>query len=250
MRLDKLLTSLHFGSRNTIKRLLHSKQVTVDGVIITKAGQNVDAMLQDIRVNGRKLCHQTHLYYMMNKPAGVISAVTDKRLPTVMDLLESTDYRKGLYPVGRLDRDTQGLLLLTDNGQLGYQLLRPNKHVTKRYEVKVNGLVTAEDCAAFQAGIIFHGGIQCQPAQLEVLAAASSESHVILELREGKFHQVKKMFLAVGKKVTFLKRIQMGPLILDPALASGGYRALNDEELRQLLPYFTIEKQQSAQHLG
>jgi 16S rRNA pseudouridine516 synthase len=246
MRLDKLMAITNFGSRNTVKRLIRSKQVTVDGQITTKESQNVDAQLQVIKVSGKQIIHDTHVYYMMNKPSGVISAVSDRYIKTVIDLLEPQDYRSGLYPVGRLDRDTQGLLLLTDNGQLGYQLLRPNKHVKKRYEVIVNGLVTKEDCAFFKAGIEFHGGVKCKPAHLDILSANLNESHVLLEIQEGKFHQVKKMFLSVNKKVTFLKRIQMGPLILGETIAPGSYRPLTSGELQLLLPYFQLEKQQSA----
>jgi pseudouridine synthase family len=151
--------------------------------------------------------------------------------------------------VGRLDGDTEGLLLLTDNGQLGYQLIRPNKEVAKCYEVKVNGLVSAEDCAKFKDGIVLQGGIQCKPAKITVLAATETESHVFLTIQEGKFHQVKKMFLSVGKKVTALKRQTMGPLRLDPQLPLGAYRSLTREELQLLLPYFFIEKQQTSKAL-
>ena len=249
MRLDKLLETLNYGSRKNVKKLIRSKQVTINERVTLKENQNVDPQLQVIKVSGKQLVHQTHVYYMLNKPAGVVTAVSDAALPTVIQLIHPEDYRTGLYPVGRLDRDTEGLLLLTDNGQLGYQLSRPNKKVAKRYEVKVNGLVTAADCDKFKEGIQFHGGIQCKPATLTILSASPEESHVYLDIQEGKFHQVKKMFLAVGKKVTFLKRLQMGPLKLDPTLPKGAYRPLTDTELQSLLPYFYVEKQQVAENI-
>ncbi|HHB0755866.1 16S rRNA pseudouridine(516) synthase [Enterococcus faecalis] len=249
MRLDKLLEELQFGSRKTVKRLIRGKQVTVDGIVTLNESQNVDAQLQMIKVKGQLISHKTHVYYMLNKPKGVVSAVSDASKKTVIDLIEPQDRRPGLYPVGRLDGDTEGLLLLTDNGQLGYQLIRPNKEVAKCYEVKVNGLVSAEDCAKFKDGIVLQGGIQCKPAKITVLAATETESHVFLTIQEGKFHQVKKMFLSVGKKVTALKRQTMGPLRLDPQLPLGAYRSLTREELQLLLPYFFIEKQQTSKAL-
>ena len=249
MRLDKLLEELQFGSRKTVKRIIRGKQVTVDGIVTLNESQNVDAQLQMIKVKGQLISHKTHVYYMLNKPKGVVSAVSDASKKTVIDLIAPQDRRPGLYPVGRLDGDTEGLLLLTDNGQLGYQLIRPNKEVAKCYEVKVNGLVSAEDCAKFKDGIVLQGGIQCKPAKITVLAATDTESHVFLTIQEGKFHQVKKMFLSVGKKVTALKRQTMGPLRLDPQLPLGAYRSLTREELQLLLPYFFIEKQQTSKAL-
>ena len=165
MRLDKLLEELQFGSRKTVKRLIKGKQVTVDGIVTLNESQNVDAQLQMIKVKGQLISHKTHVYYMLNKPK-VWLALSQMHLKTVIDLIAPQDRRPGLYPVGRLDGDTEGLLLLTDNGQLGYQLIRPNKEVAKCYEVKVNGLVSAEDCAKFKDGIVLQGGIQCKPAKM------------------------------------------------------------------------------------
>lgn len=238
MRLDKLLFETGFGSRRTVKRLIKSKQVEVNGKTILVDNLNVDPELQEVKVAGERIHYQPHVYYMLHKPNGVVSAVTDDNNQTVIDLIDPSQRVAGLFPVGRLDKDTEGLLLLTNNGQLGYQLLIPKKEVTKSYEVIVNERVTSEDKAAFAKGIVFDGGIKCKPAKLTILSSSNNESRVLLEICEGKFHQVKKMFLSVGKKVTYLKRLSMGPLELDETLPVGSYRPLHLEELTALRPYF------------
>ncbi|MGX7245335.1 16S rRNA pseudouridine(516) synthase [Enterococcus quebecensis] len=242
MRLDKLLEQEKLGSRRKVKALIRSKQVRVDGRIILDESLNVDATLQEIFVGTKKIQHKTHVYYMLNKPQGVVTAVKDAHYQTVIDLLDESDQRIGLYPIGRLDRDTEGLLLITDNGQLGYQLLLPHKKVSKRYEVIVNAELTTADCAAFAQGIVFSDGTKCKKAELTILSSNKDKSHVYLDITEGKFHQVKKMFLSVDKKVIYLKRLSMGPIKLDTSLALGEYRSLNQEELQSLLPYFTAHK--------
>ncbi|MBM6615570.1 16S rRNA pseudouridine(516) synthase [Desemzia sp. RIT804] len=238
MRLDKLLGEVGFGSRKTVKRLINSKQVVVDGKVVMEDNVNVDPQIQEVFVLQKKIYYQPHAYYMMNKPGGVVSAVQDKKNETVIDLIKESDRFPGLYPVGRLDKDTEGLLLITNNGNLGYQLLLPHKHVAKKYEVIVNERVTNTDREAFAEGVTFHGGIKCKPAKLTILESSDLESRVIVEISEGKFHQVKKMFLACGKKVTYLKRLSMGPIELDGNLSAGAYRPLTIEELNQLTPYF------------
>lgn len=246
MRLDKLLDHEGFGSRKTVRKLIRSKQVRIDGKITTCENQNVDAQLQKITVQDQRIIQQTHEYFMMNKPQGVVTAVHDKQHQTVIDLIHREDYREKLYPVGRLDRDTEGLLLITDNGQLGYQLLLPHKKVTKRYQVIVNERLSEQDVQAFAKGIIFHGGESCKPAILTILTCSANESQAYLDIEEGKFHQVKKMFLSVGKKVIFLKRLSMGPLQLDDCLKSGEYRRLTLKELQALSPYFYINNEMSV----
>ncbi|WP_035052092.1 pseudouridine synthase [Carnobacterium pleistocenium] len=238
MRLDKLLFETGFGSRRTVKRLIKSKQVQVNGQIIAVDNLNVDPELQEVKVSGEQIHYQPHVYFMLHKPAGVVSAVSDAVNQTVIDLIDPSQRVPGLFPVGRLDKDTEGLLLLTNNGQLGYQLLIPKKEVTKIYEAVVNEIVTSEDLAAFTKGIVFDGGVKCKPAKLTILSHSDTESRVLLEISEGKFHQVKKMFLSVGKKVIYLKRLSMGPLQLDNTLPIGAYRALHAEELVSLKPYF------------
>lgn len=238
MRLDKLLEERGYGPKKAMRRLFQQNKVTVDGLVVHREGRNVDPTLHRIEVAGEWVQGPAHKYYMLNKPQGAVTAVRDSRRQTVLDLVRPEDRSPGLHPVGRLDRDTEGLLLLTDNGQLGYQLVIPEKKVAKLYEAWVNERVTQADVEAFKEGIIFIGGTRCKPAVLEIMEASDIQSHVRLQIEEGKFHQVKKMFLAVGKKVTHLKRLSMGPLQLDPALAPGEYRPLTQAELEKLKPYF------------
>ena len=174
---------------------------------------------------------------MLHKPGGVVTASKDKKLPTVMDLLPQHLQSDRLYAIGRLDRDTTGLLILTDNGPLGFQLLHPQYHVYKTYQVEVNGPLTPNHIQMFKDGIVFLDGTVCKPAQLEILASSPSLSRATITISEGKFHQVKKMFLSVGVKVTALKRIQFGDFLLDPDLAEGQYRPLNQEELEIIKKY-------------
>ena len=248
MRIDKVLEAQGFGSRKTVKRLFQRRLVTVDGRIIVDGSFNIDTQLHKVLVGDKEIAPYMHTYLMFNKPNGVVSAVIDETRTTILDLVAEEDRVPGLYPVGRLDRDTEGLLLLTDNGQLGYQLLQPKKKVTKIYEAIVNEKITEADVVAFSKGIEFIGGETCQPARLDILAAKEGRSHTRLEIQEGKFHQVKKMFLARGMKVTYLKRIKMGPLELDEQLGVGVYRKLTNDELQLLKPYFTYNKKQTVSH--
>ena len=174
---------------------------------------------------------------MLHKPAGVLSAVRDKKYQTVIDLIAPKDRKDGLYPIGRLDRDTEGLLLLTTNGPLGFRMLHPRRHVEKTYYVEVNGWLGEDAPHFFEKGVSFSDGTLCQPAQLELLEVGQSKSSAHLTIREGKFHQVKKMFLAYGVKVTYLKRIRFGPFWLDDKLAVGAYRKLTNEECDLLKDY-------------
>lgn len=242
MRIDKVLEEKGFGSRKTVKRLFQRQLVRVDGQFLTDGSYNVDDRIHEVEVAGKRITGFTHTYLILNKPDGVVSAVKDQKRQTVLDLLEPQDKVPGLFPVGRLDRDTEGLLLLTDNGQLSYQLLLPDKGVTKMYQAIVNEKMTEEDVTAFAAGIAFIGGEVCQPANLTILAAETGRSRVELEIQEGKYHQVKKMFLARGAKVVYLKRIRMGPIKLDEELNTGTYRPLTDEELLLLKPYFRYKE--------
>ena len=171
---------------------------------------------------------------MLHKPAGVVTANKDKKLPTVMNLLSPDIQSDKLYAVGRLDRDTTGLLLLTDNGPLGFQLLHPQYHVDKTYQVKVNGPLSSDHIQQFKDGIVFLDGTLCKPAKLEILDSSPTESHASITISEGKFHQIKKMFLSVGVKVTSLKRTHFGSWSLDENLQEGDYRPLNSEELASI----------------
>ena len=230
MRLDNLLPQEKI-SRKAMKQALLKGEILVDGCPARSLAQNIDTGLQELLFQDRIIHGYEHSYLMLHKPAGVVTANKDKKLPTVMDLLPPDIQSDKLYAVGRLDRDTTGLLLLTDNGPLGFQLLHPQYHVDKTYQVEVNGLLTPDHIQAFQKGIVFLDGTICKPASLEILSASPSHSQASITISEGKFHQVKKMFLSVGVKVSSLKRVQFGDFTLDTELTEGHYRPLNPEEL-------------------
>ncbi|MGT2742936.1 pseudouridine synthase [Streptococcus plurextorum] len=238
MRLDKLLAQSGYKSRNQVKKLLKSQQIKVDGQVIRSASHNVDTGLQVITVSGKQLCHSPHTYYLMNKPAGVVSARSDEEHQTIIDLIAKEDWVEGLYPVGRLDRDTEGLVLITDNGPLGFRMLHPNNHVAKTYYVEVNGPLLEDAMSFFEQGIAFLDGPVCKPAKLQILHSSSEKSAAHLTISEGKFHQVKKMFLAYGVKVTYLKRLTFGGFTLEEQLSPGAYRSLTDDEKALIKSYF------------
>ena len=233
MRLDKLLAQETI-SRKAMKQALLKKEIFIDGKVASSLAQNIDTGLQKLVFQGRQIQGYEHTYLMLHKPNGVVTASMDKKLPTVMDLLPQHLQSEQLYAIGRLDRDTTGLLLLTDNGPLGFQFLHPQYHVDKTYQVEVNGLLSSSHIQQFKDGIVFLDGTVCKPARLEILSVSSTESHAFITISEGKFHQVKKMFLSVGVKVTALKRVQFGDFTLDPELAEGQYRPLNPEELEMI----------------
>ena len=236
MRLDNLLAQEKI-SRKTMKQALLKGEILVDGCPARSLAQNIDTGLQELLFQDRIIRGYEHTYLMLHKPAGVVTANKDKELQTIMDLLPPDIQFDKLYAVGRLDRDTTGLLLLTDNGPLGFQLLHPQYHVDKTYQVEVNGLLTPDHIQAFQKGIVFLDGTVCKPARLEILSASPSYSQASITISEGKFHQIKKMFLSVGVKVTSLKRVQFDEFTLDPELAEGQYRPLNPEELEVIKNY-------------
>lgn len=236
MRLDNLLAQEKI-SRKAMKQALLKGEILVDGCPARSLAQNIDTGLQELLFQGRIIQGYEHTYLMIHKPAGVVTANKDKELPTVMDLLPPNIQSDKLYAVGRLDRDTTGLLLLTDNGPLGFQLLHPQYHVDKTYQVVVNGPLTSDHIRLFKEGIVFLDGTTCKPAQLEILSSSPTESHASITISEGKFHQVKKMFLSIGVKVISLKRVRFGEFTLDPELAEGQYRPLNQEELKIIKNY-------------
>ncbi|ORO77084.1 16S rRNA pseudouridine(516) synthase [Streptococcus oralis] len=236
MRLDKILAQEKI-SRKAMKQALLKKGILVDDCPARSLAQNVDTGLQKLVFQGQQIQGYEHNYLMLHKPNGVVTASKDKKLPTVMDLLPPDIQSDQLYAIGRLDRDTTGLLLLTDNGPLGFQLLHPQYHVDKSYQVVVNGPLTSDHIQKFKDGIVFLDRTTCKPAKLEILSASSSSSQATITISEGKFHQVKKMFLSVGVKVTSLKRVQFGDFTLDPELAEGQFRPLNPEELEIIKNY-------------
>ena len=241
MRLDRLLAQEKV-SRKAMKQALLKKEILVDDCPASSLAQNVDTGLQKLVFQGRLIQGYEHNYLMLHKPNGVVTASKDKKLPTVMDLLPPDIQSDQLYAIGRLDRDTTGLLLLTDNGPLGFQLLHPQYHVDKTYQVKVNGPLSSDHIQKFKDGIVFLDGTLCKPAKLEILSSSPSSSQASITISEGKFHQVKKMFLSVGVKVISLKRVQFGDFTLDPELAEGQFRPLNPEELEIIKNYLEMSR--------
>lgn len=218
-----------FGSRREMKIMVKQGRITVDGVLATDSGQQVDPNQQTIHVDGQPVRFQRHFYVLLHKPGGVITATEDPRKQTVMDVLPPDLLHRDLFPVGRLDRDTEGLLLLTTDGDLAHRLLSPKWHVDKRYLARVDRDLDQSDVPAFLAGVTLEDGYTCMPARLEILAPQEA----IVTVQEGKYHQVKRMFEARGKTVTYLKRLSMGPLALGD-LPLGGARPLHEAEIQTL----------------
>ena len=229
-RLDKLLAGTGKWSRREVKALVRQGLVRVDGRLAASAEDKLDPAAAIITVAGETISLCRFTYVMLHKPAGVLTATEDRKQPTVLDLLPPELRRIGLAPVGRLDKDTEGLLLLTNDGALAHRLLSPKSHVDKVYYARVEGALEPADAAAFAAGMTLGDGLECLPAGLEIL----SPGECLVTLREGKFHQVKRMLAARGKPVTYLKRLSMGPLRLDPELAPGAFRMLTAEEKKAL----------------
>ncbi|PAQ12857.1 16S rRNA pseudouridine(516) synthase [Bacillaceae bacterium SAOS 7] len=234
MRVDKILANLGYGSRKDVKKILKSGAVTVNGELVKDAKQHVDPNNDQIVIHGEEVHYREFIYLMMNKPPGVISATEDTRDETVIDLLDPDHIIFEPFPVGRLDKDTEGLLLITNDGQLAHQLLSPKKHVPKTYFAVIDGEVTESDVEAFRHGVTLDDGYETQPGELVILKSGL-RSDIELTITEGKFHQVKRMFEAVGKKVVYLQRISMGPLVLDEELELGEYRELTEEEIKLLV---------------
>ena len=233
-RLDKIIAAGGRYSRREVRQLIRQGRVLVDGVPARAPEDKVDPESAEILVNGERLCYRRFTWLMLHKPAGVLSATEDGRGEAVLDLLAPELRRQGLFPVGRLDKDTEGLLLLTNEGGLAHDLLSPRHHVDKVYYARTDGTLNEEDSRAFAAGMTLGDGLVCQPAGLEVLSAGPAGSEVLVTLREGKFHQVKRMLAARGAPVRYLKRVKMGNLTLDPTLAPGEYRYLTETELEEL----------------
>jgi 16S rRNA pseudouridine516 synthase len=222
------------GTRTELKKEIRSGSVTVDGRTVTDPGFRITGS-PAVVYRGEPVAYEEFVYYMMNKPSGVISASEDRFEDTVVDLI-AEPRRKDIFPVGRLDRDTTGLLIITNDGELAHRLLSPKHHVDKLYRARISGIACDDDIEAFRGGLILADGLHCLPAELSILSVdeAAGTSEVEVVIREGKFRQVKRMFLAVGKEVTALRRLSMGPLELDPSLGEGEYRRLTDEELTLL----------------
>ncbi|WP_041822498.1 pseudouridine synthase [Alkalihalophilus pseudofirmus] len=229
MRLDKLLSNMGYGSRKEVKKVLKSGSVRINEKVIKDGSYKVDPDQSDVTVHGELVEYKPYVYLMLNKPQGVISATEDNHHKTVIDLLDESYLLYDPFPVGRLDKDTEGMLLLTNDGKFSHSLMSPKKHVKKTYYAKVKGTVTEEDIGLFKKGVTLDDGYVTKPADLTIITAGE-QSEVELTITEGKFHQVKRMFEAVDKKVTFLKRISIGGLKLDPSLEKGMVRELTEED--------------------
>lgn len=228
-----MLANLGYGSRKDIKKMTKNGEIKVNNESIKKADQHVDPEKDEIKVNGKKVIYRDMVYLMMNKPQGVISATYDNFQETVIDLLDPEYQCFDLFPVGRLDKDTEGLLLLTNDGKLAHDLLSPKKHVEKKYYVEVDGVLKAEDIETFKNGIIINDYYQCLSSKLQIIESAETSSAYV-SIKEGKFHQIKKMMESLGHHVTYLKRLEMGNLLLDETLELGTYRELSAIELESL----------------
>lgn len=233
MRLDKYLADCGVATRSEIKKMIRGGAVTVAGISKPRPETQVDAETAQISVHGELISYRRFIYLMLHKPQGVLSATRDGRLPTVLHLVPEEYLSFSPFPVGRLDLDTEGLCLLTNDGQLAHRLLSPAHHVPKTYYAKIRGEVTGEDVARFAEGVTLEDGYHTRPAQLKVLECGAT-SVIEVTITEGKYHQIKRMFLAVGKEVVYLKRLRMHTLELDPSLPPGALRELTEEELAQL----------------
>jgi 16S rRNA pseudouridine516 synthase len=233
MRLDKFLAEVGLGSRKEVKQLIKKGQISVNQKIEKSDKKQIDPEKDQVDYQGEILHYQEFYYYLLHKPAGVVSATEDKHDQTVMDLFSQSDYRNDLFPVGRLDKNTEGLLLITNDGKLAHDLLSPKKHVEKEYFAEVQGVMTAEDQQRFVDGFLLDGE-RTLLAELLIDEVTENKSKVRIILHEGKFHQVKRMVKACGKEVTYLKRIRMGKLLLPKELVKGAYRSLTEDELKGL----------------
>ena len=229
-RLDKLVAAYSEYSRKDVRRLVKEKRIEVNGAPASSFDQKIkdeDCVLMD----GEPIVRKRRIVAVLNKPMGFVTSTEDPRDRTVMELVPRDWMKMGVFPVGRLDKDTEGLLVLTNDGQLAHRVLSPKKHVPKTYYAKIEGRVTEEDIKAFEAGVTLDDGYETMPAQLKIIESGE-QSEIELTIHEGKFHQVKRMCESVGKKVVYLKRLSMGKLMLDENLGLGEYRELTDEEVK------------------
>lgn len=233
MRLDKFISTTTTLSRAEAKKII-KKGILINNILVKSPDYKVDEISDQVIVNGERLVYQKYVYLMMNKPQNVVSATEDAIDKTVVDILEEKDRIHKVFPVGRLDKDTEGLMLLTNDGELAHKLISPKKDVEKKYYVEVNGELKKEYIEIVKAGLIIDGGYECKSANLDILESSIEKSRAFISITEGKFHQVKRMMKALGTTVTYLKRLSIGTLILDENLKLGEYRYLTEEELKNL----------------
>ena len=228
-RLDKILAHTGFGTRKDVKKIIRKGLVSVNGEIIKKDDFKVDEINDEIYIDNMEVNYSKYTYIMLNKPSGYLSATCDEMHATIFELIN--DPSTGMFPVGRLDIDTVGLLLVTNNGRLAHELLSPKKHVDKKYFVKITNKLSDEHIKLLESGITINDDELCLGAKVEII----DDNSLYLTIREGKFHQVKKMMFACESEVTFLQRVEMGPLVLDESLQLGEYRYLTEDEVSALL---------------
>ena len=233
-RLDKILSNLGRGSRKEVKIMVKNGWVEVNGVTAKKSDMKIDTDNDIVTVDGEEINYREFVYIMMNKPAGYISATVDNYQDTVVDILEPELQAFEPFPIGRLDKDTVGLLLLTNDGKLNHRLIAPKNHIDKVYFAEIDKAVDDADVKAFEVGVTLKDGYTCMPGKLEILKSDEHGAEVIVTIQEGKFHQVKRMFETRGKEVIFLKRMEFGGLKLDETLQEGDYRELSNVELKML----------------
>lgn len=233
VRIDKFLCDMQCGTRSQVKELIKKGNVTVNGTIIKKPETKVDNLQDIVELSGKRIEYVEFEYYMLNKPAGYISATEDKKDKTVLELIDSKK-RKDLFPLGRLDKDTEGLLIITNDGEMCHNLLSPKKHIPKTYYAFTEGVIKPEAISLFAEGLTLLDGTKVKPAILKIVSFDENTSTIELTIYEGKFHQVKRMVEAVGAKVTYLKRLSMGKLKLDENLKPGEYRKLTTSEVALL----------------
>lgn len=235
MRIDKYLANMNVGSRSEVHKLIKQGVVSINGQKVKTSKERV-AESDEVLVDGKKIAYQKYHYFLLNKPQGVLSATEDKSQKTVIDLLRKQDQYQGIAPVGRLDKDTTGLLMLTNDGQLTHELLAPKKHVDKIYRALISGLPDKETVQLFASGMTLGDGTKLKPAELKILTTDEQKKQAKIEIniREGKYHQIKRMFGACGMKVLELERLQMGNLKLDSNLKLGQYRELSLEEVKNI----------------
>lgn len=237
MRLDRMLAQMGFGTRSQVREMVRAGRVTVDGAAARDAGLQLDPDAQETRVDGQHLEWKAVRTVMLNKPLGVVTAARDPKQPTVMDLLPPLYRAMGCMPAGRLDKDTEGMLVITNDGQLAHRLITPGKEVGKLYEARVDGPLGPADAAAFAEGIAIRdadGSFDAKPARLRILSAGDQESVAQVYVTEGKYHQVRRMFASRGRQVLALTRLAIGGMRLDGALAPGEWREMTPEEIRLL----------------
>lgn len=233
LRLDKILGNMGYGTRKEVKRYIRDGQVKIDGKVIKKSSIQVDPYESHIEINGEEVMFREYIYIMLNKPKGVISATYDPSHKTVIDLIDEYYSSFDLFPMGRLDIDTEGLLILTNDGKLSHEILSPKNHIPKTYYAHIEGRVTEEDAVRLARGVTLEDGYKALPGELKIIES-DNISKIELTIYEGKFHQVKRMFKALNKEVVYLKRISMGALFLDESLETGSYRELDEDELKLL----------------